>query len=77
MNPFILGAVREPQAYAIPDRLVGLIKRVRSALRPEAEPEAFREYDPRKADAAETKSVTPSHLIGGGGRAEFFKLPRD
>ncbi len=76
MNPITIGAVREPRVFGICSRLGRIAARVLLAVKPRPRLAAWREHDPRKSESTYLEPVTPAHLLGAGGRAEFFRLPR-
>ncbi len=76
MKPIAFGAARDPRVFAIPDRLVRVVGRVLRGIKGHPRPPAWREHDPKKAETTHLSSATPAHLLGAGGRAEFFRLPR-
>lgn len=50
--------------------------KLRAPIRRKERPEPFVEFDPRKGADAEPRNVMPGHVLGAGGRAELFRLPR-
>ena len=76
MNPIAFGTTREPRVFAIIDRIGHFVVFVSRGIKPAARPGAWREYDPRKAETTRLEPATPAHLLGAGGRAEFFRLAR-
>ena len=62
--------------FAPPENRLGFFARLRRAMMPRRRPPADREHDPRKAESTRLDPATPAHLLGSGGRAEFFRLPR-
>ncbi|MGI9393464.1 MAG: hypothetical protein ACR2OY_02350 [Boseongicola sp.] len=78
MKPIAFGAARIPRVLAITDRLghVFRVIRVIRGFRVKPRPAAYREHDPKKAETTRLEPATPAHLLGAGGRAEFFRLPR-
>jgi len=76
MKPIVFGAARNPRGIAIISRLVRVATRVLCGIKIQPRPVAWKEHDPRKAETTRLDPVTPAHLLGAGGRAEFFRLPR-
>jgi hypothetical protein len=71
-----VAAASAPRVFSISERLGRVASRLAGVLKPRPRPEPFREHDPRKAEPAQLTPSTPAHLLGAGGRAEFFRLPR-
>lgn len=75
MKPIAFGTARNPRVFAITDRFALAVGRVLRGFKVHPRPAAWREHDPRKAETMRLSSATPAHLLGAGGRAEFFRLP--
>ena len=76
MRPVLTVAAEPSRTFSISERLGRMARRLSRALKPKPRPPAFREHDPRKRETTHLDPVTPAHLLGSGGRAEFFRLPR-
>lgn len=76
MRPLLTVATEPSRAFTISERLGRVAKRLSMVLKPKPRPPAYREHDPRKRETVHLDPVTPAHLLGAGGRAEFFRLPK-
>ena len=76
MRSLLTVATEPSRVFAIPERLGAAVRRLSHILKPVQRPSAYREHDPRKAETTRLDPVTPAHMLGAGGRAEFFRVPR-